>query len=133
MQNDAHIASRADCGHEDAHIVGDHQTKATGQGTRRSASILHDDLLAGNCVFFSTCPETGGENCEIVQHSAVAFKLHGMQLGECNSCVKPPGGSTWNQMAVEVTGLGPRDPRITSAKPLEEVWQDFKTFLENLL
>ena len=37
------------------------------------------------------------------------------------------------KMAMEVTGLGPRDPRITLAKPLEVVWPDFKSFVENLL
>ena len=68
-----------------------------------------------------------------VQLSAVAFKLDGTQLGEFNSYVKPAEGSIWNPMAMEVTGLGPRDPRITSAKPLEAVWPDFKGFVENLL
>ena len=36
-------------------------------------------------------------------------------------------------MAMEGTGLGPRDPHITSAKPLEAVLPDFKGFVENLL
>lgn len=125
-ENDTHIASPADNEHEDVQIIGNHQTKATGQGTRRSTSLLHDDLLAGNCVFFSIDLETGGENCGIVQLSAVAFKLDGTLLGEYNSYVKPPDGSIRNQNAMEVTGLGPRDPRISSAKPLQEVRADFK-------
>ena len=42
--------------------------------------MLPDDLLAGNCIFFSIDLETGGENCDIVQLLAVAFKLDGTQL-----------------------------------------------------
>ena len=62
-ENDAHSASRADYGHEDAHIVGDHQAKATGQGPRSSTSIPHDENLEGNCVFFSVDLKTGEKNC----------------------------------------------------------------------
>ena len=125
-ENDTHIASRADNEHEDAQIIGNHQAKATGQGPRSSTSILHDENLEGNCVFFSIDLKTGRRKLWIVQLSAVAFKLDGNQLGEFKRYVQPPDVSIWNQNAMEVTGLGPRDPRISSAKPLQEVRADFK-------
>lgn len=65
--------------------------------------MLHDNLLAGNFVFFSIDLENGGENCGIVQLSDVGFKRDGTPLGEFNSHVRPVEGFIWSRLGMEVT------------------------------
>ena len=51
------------------------QSPSMSQKPRWMHSIVHHKLLLNNCVLFSVDVKTGGDDCTIVQLSAVALNL----------------------------------------------------------
>jgi hypothetical protein len=98
---------------------------ATEKLPQLTKSIAHDDLNNGAAIYISLDLETGGPDCGIIQLSAVVSTLKGEVIGEFNSYVRPRPNAKWNQAAMDVTGLGPSNPSITSASGIEEVWPKF--------
>jgi hypothetical protein len=100
----------------------------------RSKSIAHDDWVGSRSIIFHVDLEHGGDACGVLQLSVVAYDPTGRQVvGEFDYYIKPPANALWSSHASAIHGLYATDIRITSAMALEEVWQKFVSFIEQLL
>ena len=47
-----------------------------------------------------------------------------------DSCVKLLTNAKWNKICIETIGLGPNDPKIMNAHPMNDVWKDFFKYID---
>ena len=106
----------------------------------RKGSLLQPLIDSNKAVFISLDLEHGGDKCGITQLSAQLFRYTGLLERDVgndiiveetfDSYVKPPRNAYWNKMCMETTGLGPNDERIMNARPINDVWIDFCSYLD---
>jgi hypothetical protein len=96
--------------------------------------IVHDDLVEENCVFFSIDIETGGEDCGMVQLSAVQINFEANStVHEFDMYINPGHSAKWDLMCMMMSGLNPSDHWIKNAAPIDIVWPEFVAFIEGRL
>ena len=91
-------------------------------------------------VFISLDLEHGGDKCGITKLSAQLFRYAGLLEKDVGgdttveeifySYVKSPPNAYWNKMCIKTTGFGPNDERIMNACPVNDVWNDFCSYLD---
>ena len=83
--------------------------------------------------------ETGGEHCGVVQISAEIFRIVAgtnevsREAAYFNKYIKPPDSTIWTQHATEVHELYAEYNHITSADPIEVVWNQLEIFLDKII
>ena len=104
---------------------------------RAKGSVAHEFFMNKSLVLLHVDIETGGEAVGIIQLSCVVQhvdpSIDNNTLPNFNEYVKPPStvkNKYWTQVAMDITGLSPKDPRILNAAPIEEVWPRFKSYCE---
>ena len=123
----------------------------------RGRSIGHHLFKQDKLVFVSLDLETGGENIGITQISAEIIRPKLKREGKntakdslvepvvwgttqfnedsnpggtlFNEYVNPESDAVWNDEAMELTGLSGSDPRISSARGLNDVWASFSKYV----
>jgi hypothetical protein len=108
----------------------------------RGRSIAHSAFSDQSAVFLSLDIEIGGEHAGIIQLSSeiVCMKLCPGQgvsqdrveeverVSTFDSYVKPKC-DIWDQRCIDIHQIHPEDERIVSAHNIENVWSQFKTWL----
>ena len=125
----------------------------------KGRSMGHHHFKQNKLVFVSLDLETGGEGCGIVQISAEIVRPVLQREGKMtakdqlagpvergttqyndesnpggtlfNEYVNPGEDAEWSEKATEVTGLTKDDPRITTARSLNDVWTSFCLYIHN--
>ena len=101
--------------------------KKTSSNSNR-VSFINCAMEEGKIIWVSFDIETGGQDCGIIQMSAVFLDSKFNELGCFDTHVRPQLGARFDQAAVAVHGIGSRDDhRLKNAPSLEDAWIRFRT------
>ncbi|KAL7547323.1 hypothetical protein ACHAWF_015821 [Thalassiosira exigua] len=104
------------------------------QRQKRKHSIAHDDIVNNQIVYIHVDVEDGGDECGLLQISAVFVDHEFNQLGTFDSFIRPPEGAKWNTKACEEShGYKETDDFIVNASGILDVWPRFKSAVEGHL
>ena len=108
----------------------------------KGRSIAHSAFSDGSAVFLSLDIEIGGEHAGIIQLSSEIVRMkmcpgRGVsqdrvqeveRVASFDSYVKPEC-DIWDQRCIDIHQIHPEDERIVSAHNIDDVWLQFKTWL----
>ena len=88
--------------------------------SNRKVSVINNAMEEGKVIWVSFDIETGGQDCGIIQMSAVFLDSKFNELGCFDTHVRPQLGARFDQAAVAVHGISSRDDhRLKNAPSLE--------------
>jgi len=108
----------------------------------KGRSIAHSAFSDGSAVFLSLDIEIGGEHAGIIQLSSEIVRMkmcpgRGVsqdrvqeveRVASFDSYVKPEC-DIWDQRCIDIHQIHPEDERIVSAHNIDNVWSQFKTWI----